>query len=219
MLMGKALVSRVWIQGCTSQPPTPSCSGKMSHEPGGRAGGKRRVSDGEAIGTFQVPWGRQDLSEQSQIPAPSLIYRPPWDSFNDNNYFCYLCAQLLLLCLFATLWIIACQATLSVGVSWQDCWSGLLCPPPPALPDPGIQPFSPASPTLAGRFFTSWATGEAVLLLIFAQINNWLFSWKGFCDSGLKNEYLGHTCLWSDRGKQMSPVLSEGFAELGWHEP
>ena len=26
----------------------------------------------------------------------------------------------------------------------QECWSGLLCPPPDDLPDPGIKPGSPA---------------------------------------------------------------------------
>ena len=36
----------------------------------------------------------------------------------------------------------ACQAPLSVGVSRQECWSGLPCPPPGGLPDPGIEPVS-----------------------------------------------------------------------------
>ena len=28
--------------------------------------------------------------------------------------------------------------------SWQEYWSGLLCPSPRELPDPGIKPRSPA---------------------------------------------------------------------------
>ena len=32
--------------------------------------------------------------------------------------------------LFATLWIVACQAPLSMGFSRQDYWSELPCPPP-----------------------------------------------------------------------------------------
>ena len=44
----------------------------------------------------------------------------------------------------------ACQAPLSMGISKQEYWSGLLFPPPGDLPDPGIKPTSPA---LAGRFF------------------------------------------------------------------
>ena len=33
-------------------------------------------------------------------------------------------------------------------------WSGLPCPPPGDLPDPGIKPTSPMSPILESRFFT-----------------------------------------------------------------
>ena len=36
------------------------------------------------------------------------------------------------------------QAPLSMGFSWQEYWSGLPCPPPGELPDPGIEPTSPA---------------------------------------------------------------------------
>jgi len=32
-----------------------------------------------------------------------------------------------------------------MGFSRQEYWSGLLCPPPGDLPDPGIEPTSPAS--------------------------------------------------------------------------
>ena len=40
--------------------------------------------------------------------------------------------------LFATLWTVACQAALSMGFSRQEYWSGLPCPPPGDLPDPGL---------------------------------------------------------------------------------
>ena len=33
-------------------------------------------------------------------------------------------------------------------IFWQECWSGLPFPPPGDLPDSGIEPVSPASPTL-----------------------------------------------------------------------
>ena len=46
--------------------------------------------------------------------------------------------------LFATPWTVARQAPLSMGFSRQEYWSGLLCPPPGDLPDPGIKPRSPA---------------------------------------------------------------------------
>ena len=37
----------------------------------------------------------------------------------------------------------------------QEYWSGLPCPPPGDLPNPGIEPTSPVSPVLAGGFFIS----------------------------------------------------------------
>ena len=41
---------------------------------------------------------------------------------------------------------------LSIGFSRQEYWSGLPFPSPGYLPDPGIEPVSPA---LAGGFFTT----------------------------------------------------------------
>ena len=64
--------------------------------------------------------------------------------------------------LFATLWTVACHAFLSVGFSRQEYWSGLPCPPPEGLPDPGIEPASLMFPALAGGFF---ATSTTLLLL------------------------------------------------------
>ena len=52
--------------------------------------------------------------------------------------------------LFGTPWIIALQVLLSMEFSRQEYWSGLPFPSPGNLPDPGIEP---ASPALAGRFF------------------------------------------------------------------
>ena len=60
-----------------------------------------------------------------------------------------------------TLWTLALLAPLSMGFSRQRYWSGLLFPPPGDLPHPGIKSESPASPALAGRFFTTRATRGA----------------------------------------------------------
>ena len=60
--------------------------------------------------------------------------------------------------LFAPGWAAACQALLPVGFSRQAYWSGLPCPPPGDLPDPGIEPASPALPALAGGFFITSVT-------------------------------------------------------------
>ena len=43
-----------------------------------------------------------------------------------------------------TPWTVACQSPLSMGFSRQEYWSGLPCPSPGDLPDPGIEPRSPA---------------------------------------------------------------------------
>ena len=46
--------------------------------------------------------------------------------------------------LFATTWTVAHKVPLSIGFSRQEYWSGFLCPPPRDLPDPGMEPRSPA---------------------------------------------------------------------------
>ena len=56
------------------------------------------------------------------------------------------------------------QAPLFMGFSRQEYWSGLPCPPPGDLPDPGTEPRSPTSPALVGRFFATSTTWEALLL-------------------------------------------------------
>ena len=61
----------------------------------------------------------------------------------------------------ATAWTVARQAPLSMGFSRQESWSGLPCPPPGDLPDPGIEPASLTSPALAGGYFATSATWEA----------------------------------------------------------
>ena len=44
--------------------------------------------------------------------------------------------------LFVTPWTVAHQATLSMGFTRLEYWSGSPCPPPGYLPNPGIQPRS-----------------------------------------------------------------------------
>ena len=61
--------------------------------------------------------------------------------------------------LFATLWTTACEASLSMGFSRQEYWSGLPCPPPGDLPHPGTEP---VPPELTGRFFTSVSPGKSL---------------------------------------------------------
>ena len=62
--------------------------------------------------------------------------------------------------LFVTLWTVASQALLSVGLFKQEYLSVLPCPPLEDLPDTGMEPMSPA---LAAGFFTSSATWKVLL--------------------------------------------------------
>ena len=68
------------------------------------------------------------------------------------TYIC--CCSVAVLCptLFMTPWTVACQDPLSMGIFRQEYWSELPFPPPGDLPDPGIEP---ASPALAGGLFTT----------------------------------------------------------------
>ena len=62
---------------------------------------------------------------------------------------------------FATLWTVARQGPLSMGFSRQEDWSGLPCPSPSDLPNPGMKSMSLKSPSLAAGFFTARTTWEA----------------------------------------------------------
>ena len=60
--------------------------------------------------------------------------------------------------LFETFWTVTHQAPLSMGFSRQEHWSELPCPPAGDLPDPGIEPVSLTSPSLAGGLLTRSTT-------------------------------------------------------------
>ena len=67
-------------------------------------------------------------------------------------------AQVWAWSVFANPWTVAHQAPLSMGFPRQEYWSSLTFPSLGDLPDPGIDPESPA---LAGGFLTCRATMEA----------------------------------------------------------
>ena len=67
--------------------------------------------------------------------------------------------------LFATPWTEPTRP-LSMGLSKQEYWNGLLFPAPRDLPNPVIEPVSFTSPALAGRFFTSWGTDSFANLTV-----------------------------------------------------
>ena len=63
---------------------------------------------------------------------------------------------------FLTLWTVACQAPPSLRFSRQEYWSGLPCPPPGDLPDPGIKAGSACLSCTAG-LFTNRVTWEVLV--------------------------------------------------------
>ena len=64
--------------------------------------------------------------------------------------------------IFATPWAVAFQAPPSIGFFWQEHQTGLPFPSPGDIPDPGTEP---ASPALAGGFFTAEPPGKPLLEL------------------------------------------------------
>ena len=69
--------------------------------------------------------------------------------------------------LFVTLCTVAHQSPMSKGFSRQEYLSGLPCPPPGDLPNPGIERTSLMSPALAGGFFTTSNNWEAPFVVYY----------------------------------------------------
>ena len=78
--------------------------------------------------------------------------------FSYHNGFSFICQRDCALCacvlshvwLFATPWAVPCQASLSMGFSRQEYWSGLPFPLPGDLPNLGIESMSLLSSALVG---------------------------------------------------------------------
>ena len=76
----------------------------------------------------------------------------------------------------ATSWTVARQAPLSVGFPRQEYCIGWPFIPPGDLPNPGIESPSPASPALAGGFFTTEPPGKPYIIsYISLKLNTVLF--------------------------------------------
>ena len=72
-----------------------------------------------------------------------------------------------------TPWTVARQTPQSMGFSRQEYWSGLPFPPSGGLPDPGIEPRSPVTPSLAGGFFSTVPPGSPHLFLLWCISSVW----------------------------------------------
>ena len=117
-----------------------------------------------------------------------------------NNLYLGQCIFLLLISwwkslscvwLFVTPWTVAHESPLSMGFSRQEYWSGLPCPPPGDLPDPGIEPRSPA---LQADSLSSESPGKPSFFLKVMIIS---FPSFFFYDLGYKNR-----CAWSNFSSQ-----------------
>ena len=74
--------------------------------------------------------------------------------------------------LWATPWPVAHRAPLSMGFSRREHCNGIPAPLPGDRPDPGTEPSSLISPTLADGFFTASATWEAPQGTLLSQRKN-----------------------------------------------
>ena len=93
---------------------------------------------------FEIAWGS---SHPSSIVVPLTGFRFVICSVCVCVCVCVcLCVCELLSCiqLYATLWVVSRQASLSMGFFRQEYWSGLPFPSSGALPSPGIKPGCPA---------------------------------------------------------------------------
>ena len=109
----------------------------------------------------------------------------------------------------ATPWTVACQAPLSMGFSRQEYWSGLLFPSPGDLPDPGIEPRSPAlqadflPPELPREMPPKLTLGSSKLaknfLLFHTQLLHFLYFLKNLwpCCPLVGSHFLVHVCVLS----------------------
>ena len=121
-----------------------------------------RASSGRRAGTWDVslnfnPCRFPAHTHSFDFWALPTLWRNSAHLGRQFYLYCYVLSHFSCVWLCATLWTVARQAPLSMGFSRQvGSGSGLPCPPPGDLPDPGI-----GSPALTGRFFTTSAPGKS----------------------------------------------------------
>ena len=126
--------------------------------------------------------------------------------------------------LFATPWTVAYQAPLSMGFSRQEYWSGLPFPSPGDLPDPGIEPGSPAlqadavtksCPILCDTMNCS-LPGSSVHGIFQARILEWvaIFSFRGSSQPKDRTHvsYIGRPILYHCATSELCPVSCGRFS-------
>ena len=142
---------------------------------------------------FLSPGDLSDLGNKPGFPAwqadslPTELRGKPFSKFYQVMYlssgqFCMTIMKwsevksLSRIWLFATPWTVTCQAPLSMGFSSQEYWSGLPFPSPGDLPNPGIQPGSPA-------LYTDALPSELTIIVqyYFEEKKKILFKWSESC--------------------------------------
>ena len=112
-------------------------------------------------------------------------------------------------------WTQAHQVPLSMGFSRQEYWSGLLCPLPGDLFNPGIKPMSLMSPALAGMCLTNSAMWEAIYIYIHIYIIQYLVKPKVLLSITKLLSNVGFILGWP-RSPKMAGVCTIGVGR-GWH--
>ena len=125
---------------------------------------RRRKRHGLDPWVRKIPWKRTWQPTPVFLPGEphgqrSLVGYSPWGRKSWTWKLKVKVKSLSRVRLFVTPWTIAYQAPPSMRFSRQECWSGLPFPSPGDLPNPGIEPRSPA---LQADTFTVWATREAL---------------------------------------------------------
>ena len=110
--------------------------------------------------------------------------------------------------LFATPWTVACQASLSMGFSRQEYWSGFPCPPPGDLPHLGISVsyVSCTGKQILHNYSTTWVDKE---MATHSSVLAWRIPGTG--------EPGGLPSMGSHRvGHDWSHLAAEAAAQLAW---
>ena len=132
----------------------------LSTEPPGKPWAGTFLLDGSYSDTSALPLLGPDKC--LKINVSWALFQVLWRCSITGALFCqwvaysFLVELLTRIQLFVDPWTIADQAPLSLGFPRQEYWSGKPFPSPGHLPDPGMEP---ASPALAGRFFTTEPPG------------------------------------------------------------
>ena len=126
--------------------------------------------------------------------------------------------------LFAIPWTVAHQPPLSMGFPRQEYWSELSFPSPEDFPNSGIKPMSLVSSTLAGRFFATSTTWEALFyrwkkpiqIVQFSASQTWACIRVTSIMGLLKHRFLGSTpkdCLLA---RSEVPLETSYFYHVLW---